>query len=114
MATATAIKRKVMPATAKVRREAAVRLEHVHRVAVLFKQASDPTRLQVITMLSRGERHVGSLCAALSQNPPAVIHHLALLRHGGIIIPRRSGQNNFYRLTDTGRQLAQLVEAVGG
>ena len=114
MATATAIKRKVMPAPAKVRRESAVRREHVQRVAVLLKQASDPTRLQVITLLSRGERYVGSLCAALSQNPPTVSHHLALLRHGGIIISRRSGANNFYRLTDTGRQLAQIVEAVGG
>ena len=32
---------------------------------------------------------IGALCAQLSQSQPAVSHHLALLRHGGIIAPRR-------------------------
>ena len=64
----------------------------VNRAAVRLKQVSDPTRLQVILMLSEGERHVGGLCGELSQSQPAVSHHLALLRHGGIIAPRRGGR----------------------
>ena len=40
--------------------------------------------------------------AQFSQSQPAVSHHLALLRHGGIIAPRRQGKNNFYSLTETG------------
>jgi hypothetical protein len=35
---------------------------------------------------------------------------LALLRHGGIIAPRRQGKNNFYSLTDTGGDLASVVK----
>ena len=46
----------------------------------------------------------------LSQSQPAVSHHLALLRHGGIIAPRRQGKNNFYSLTDTGADLAHVVK----
>ena len=46
----------------------------------------------------------------LSQSQPAVSHHLALLRHGGIIAPRRQGKNNFYSLTDTGTDLARVVK----
>ena len=43
---------------------------------------------------------------------PAVSHHLALLRHGGIIAPRRQGKNNFYALTEAGDHLAQVVQGV--
>ena len=61
-------------------------------------------------MLSEGEQHVGALCETLNQSQPAVSHHLALLRHGGIIAPRRQGKNNFYSLTDTGEGLAKIVK----
>jgi len=43
-----------------------------------------------------------------------VSHHLALLRHGGIITLRRRGQNNYYRLTNAGERLSQVVESVSG
>src|SRR6185312_7586194 len=88
------------------------RLKQVQRAAALLKQVSDATRLQVILMLSEGERHVGALSAELSQSQPAVSHHLALLRHGGIIAPRRQGKNNFYGLTETGAELAKVVKNV--
>ena len=71
------------------------------------KQVSDPTRLQVLMLLSERERNVTELCSDLgTQSQPAVSHHLALLRHGRLIEPRRSGKHNFYALTDAGRQLA--------
>src|SRR4051812_20026531 len=94
----------------KAKSEAEKAFKRAQRAANLLKQVSDPTRLQVITMLSEGERHAGSLCGALSQSQPAVSHHLALLRHGRIVEPRRQGKNNFYRLTDTGEQLARIVK----
>jgi DNA-binding transcriptional ArsR family regulator len=85
----------------------------IRRVAELLKQVSDPTRLQVLTLLSEKERNVTELCAELgTQSQPAVSHHLALLRHGRLIEPRRSGKHNFYALTDAGRQLAHVVNSV--
>ena len=85
----------------------------VRRVAELLKQVSDPTRLQVLMLLSEKERNVTELCADLgTQSQPAVSHHLALLRHGRLIEPRRAGKHNFYALTDAGRQLAQVVNSV--
>jgi DNA-binding transcriptional ArsR family regulator len=84
------------------------------RAAALLKQVSDPTRLQVILMLSDSEQNVGEMCAELNQSQPAVSHHLALLRHGGIISPRRQGKNNFYSLTDLGEDLAKVVKGVMG
>src|SRR3954467_14660236 len=90
------------------------RLKQAQKAAMLLKQVSDPTRLQVILMLSEGERHVGSLSGDLNQSQPAVSHHLALLRHGGIIAPRRQGKNNFYGLTETGEELATVVKGLLG
>ena len=85
----------------------------IRRVAELLKQVSDPTRLQVLILLSEKERNVTELCSDLgTQSQPAVSHHLALLRHGRLIEPRRSGKHNFYALTDAGRQLAQVVNSV--
>jgi DNA-binding transcriptional ArsR family regulator len=85
----------------------------VRRVAELLKQVSDPTRLQVLMLLSEKERNVTELCADLgTQSQPAVSHHLALLRHGRLIEPRRSGKHNFYALTEAGRELAQVVNSV--
>ncbi len=94
---------------ARTVRGAEQRFQRARRASILLKHVSDPTRLQVILILSEGERHVGALCAQLSQSQPAVSHHLALLRHGGIIAPRRQGKNNFYSLTETGSDLARVV-----
>jgi DNA-binding transcriptional ArsR family regulator len=101
-------------AKAAAAKETAARLKQAQRASMLLKHVSDPTRLQVIMTLSEGERHVGALCAQLNQSQPAVSHHLALLRHGGIIIPRRQGKNNFYGLTDTGSDLAKVVKSLMG
>ncbi len=85
----------------------------IRRVADLLKQVSDPTRLQVLMLLSEKERNVSELCADLgTQSQPAVSHHLALLRHGRLIEPRRSGKHNFYGLTEAGRELAEVVNTI--
>lgn len=85
----------------------------IRRVADLLKQVSDPTRLQVLMLLNEKERNVSELCADLgTQSQPAVSHHLALLRHGRLIEPRRAGKHNFYGLTEAGRELAAIVNTV--
>lgn len=87
----------------------------IRRVADLLKQVSDPTRLQVLMLLNEKERNVSELCTDLgTQSQPAVSHHLALLRHGRLIEPRRSGKHNFYGLTEAGRELAQVVNSIVG
>jgi DNA-binding transcriptional ArsR family regulator len=84
------------------------------QAANLLKQVSDPTRLQVITLLSEHEHNVGGLCDKLNISQPALSHHLALLRHGGIVERRRLGQNNFYTLTGTGDRLSKIAKGVIG
>lgn len=94
---------------------AARQLAEIRRVADLLKQVSDPTRLQVLLLLNEKERNVTELCADLgTQSQPAVSHHLALLRHGRLIEPRRAGKHNYYALTEAGRDLAKVVDGIVG
>jgi len=97
----------------KVKNESLLRTKTIQRAAILLKQVSDPTRLQVVTILSEGERHAGGLCGQFNMSQPAVSHHLALLRHGGIVDCRRRGKNNVYSLTDTGYRLSKIVKSMG-
>lgn len=82
----------------------------IRLAADLLKQASDPTRVQVLLSLSEKDRNVTELCADIGmQSPPAVSHHVALLRHGRLIEQRRSGKHVRYGLTDIGSKLVALV-----
>jgi len=61
----------------------------------LLRLIADPTRLRILSMLSENEMNVGAICGVLGQNQPAISHHLALLRVGGLVEARREGKNNF-------------------
>ena len=100
--------------SAKAKTDAALRLKRAQQAATQLKQVSDPTRLHIILLLAQGEKHVGGICKAVKQSQPATSHHLALLRHGGIIAPRRQGKNNIYALTEAGERLASVVKGVAG
>jgi len=112
MATVTHGATKAAPKASKAQKENDLRLKQAQRAAILLKQVSDATRLQVILMLAEGEKHVGAICEQLNMSQPAVSHHLALLRHGRIIAPRRQGKNNFYGLTEVGDELARVVQDI--
>jgi ArsR family transcriptional regulator, zinc-responsive transcriptional repressor len=79
---------------------------------MFLKQASDPTRLQILQFLAQGEWNVSALCEAFKMSQPAVSHHLALLRHGGLIALRRQGKNNFYALTEADSEMTKIVRGM--
>ena len=65
----------------------------------LFKLLADETRVRILYFLmQQDEINVRTLCELLGQSQPAVSHHLALLRNAGILLCRRDGKHNFYRL----------------
>jgi len=98
--------------TALTQKETLLRTKTIQRAAILLKQVSDPTRLQVVTLLSEREHNVGGLCEQFNMTQPAVSHHLAMLRHGGIIQRHRQGKNSVYTLTDTGYRLSKIVKGM--
>src|SRR5215211_4334655 len=64
----------------------------------LFRLLSDKTRLNILLLLSKGERNVTSLCEELNLPQPTVSHHLGLLRMSNLIGNRRNGKQVFYGL----------------
>jgi DNA-binding transcriptional ArsR family regulator len=67
-------------------------------VAELFAAFGDTSRVRLLSVLARGERHVGALAAAAGLTDSAVSHHLRALRHLRLVETRKSGRQVFYRL----------------
>jgi len=67
-------------------------------LVALFRLLSDKTRLNILMLLTRGERNVTSLCEELRLPQPTVSHHLGLLRMSNLITNRRDGKQVFYEL----------------
>jgi DNA-binding transcriptional ArsR family regulator len=74
------------------------REEDLEQLSTLLRLLSDKTRLNILLMLSGGERNVTSLCDALKLPQPTVSHHLGLLRMSNVITGRRDGKQVFYGL----------------
>ena len=68
-------------------------------LAEVYKAGSEPIRLQILAMLAHGELCVCHLHGALALPQPTVSRHLAILRHAGLVRPRRDGAWVHYALT---------------
>lgn len=65
----------------------------------VFKALGDPTRLRIVRMLaSNGETCVCRMVDELGMNQPAISHHMAKLKHAGLVHARREGQWIHYSL----------------
>jgi DNA-binding transcriptional ArsR family regulator len=62
----------------------------------------DPTRQQIVVLLSRARLNVGELAARFQLSRPAVSHHLKVLADAGLLVQEREGRERVYRL-DAGR-----------
>ncbi len=82
--------------------------------AEIFKQLSDPTRLQIFWLLCHQEECVINIAALLDMSSPAVSHHLRSLYESGLITSRRDGKEVYYKAaeTETCELLHESVEQV--
>ncbi|MDN5294268.1 MAG: ArsR family transcriptional regulator, lead/cadmium/zinc/bismuth-responsive transcriptional [Eubacteriales bacterium] len=74
--------------------------EEVENLAALFKAMGDPTRLQIIDVLSHGELCVCDIAALLGKTVSAVSHQLRYLRTMKLVRYRREGKIVYYSLDD--------------
>ena len=63
-----------------------------------FHAIADPTRRQLLTILRSGERSASELAAPFKQSRSAVSQHLATLAQAGLVVRRRDGRRQVYRL----------------
>jgi DNA-binding transcriptional ArsR family regulator len=71
---------------------------HINEV---FKALSDPTRREILRLLSRGEMTAGELAEQFDMTKPSVSHHFAVLKAADLIDSRRDGKQVYYFLNTT-------------
>ena len=63
---------------------------------------ADPTRRQIVEMLSRGERASGDIAARFEISAPAISQHLKVLREARLVQVRVEAQRRLYAIDPDG------------
>jgi DNA-binding transcriptional ArsR family regulator len=81
----------------------------------VFKALSDPTRREILRILSHGERTAGELAEPFDMTKPSMSHHFAVLKEADLVRSRRDGQQIYYSLNTTVLQdvLARIWDLFG-
>ncbi len=89
-------------------------IDDFQKIAEIFKQLGDTTRIRIFFLLCHCEECVINISAMLDMSSPAVSHHLRPLRNSGLITSRREGKEVYYRAADTPQShlLHQMIEQV--
>lgn len=66
--------------------------------AKIFKALSDPNRLQIINILSYGEKCACRLLEYFDFTQPTLSHHMKVLMECGLVNSRKEGTWNYYSL----------------
>jgi DNA-binding transcriptional ArsR family regulator len=68
------------------------------REAAICKAFANPTRLQLVAMLERGDRWSAELQAGLGISKANLSQHLGVLKSAGVVGTRRDGKQLYCRL----------------
>jgi len=82
---------------------------------IVFKALSDPTRREILRLLSQGEKTAGELASKFDMTKPSMSHHFAVLKDAELVSSRRDGQQIWYSLNTTVAQdaIAWVMDLVG-
>jgi DNA-binding transcriptional ArsR family regulator len=79
----------------------------------VYEALADPTRREIVGMLSAGERSAGDLAARFEMAGPSVSRHLKVLRESGLIAYRQQATSRVYRLEpERLEEVRQWMDAV--
>ena len=80
--------------------------ESFQAVAGLCRLLSDANRVRIFWLLCHCEACGTELAGIVEMTPPAVAHHLRLLRSSHLLVSRREGKEVYYRAADTAQAQA--------
>ena len=63
-----------------------------------FKALSDPTRQEILQMLTKGRMSAGDIGAPFDMTGATVSHHLSILKQAGLVEDFREGKYIYYEL----------------
>src|SRR5438270_10234012 len=66
-----------------------------------YRALADPHRRTILHILRHGERTAGDLASATGLRPPALTHHLTVLKLADLVRVERRGQYQVYSLNTT-------------
>lgn len=82
-------------------------------VAVICKALSDSNRLQIIQMLSGGEKCGCKLLEAFEITQPTLSHHMKILCECGLVNDRKEGKWHYYSINcETLNEFRQFIETM--
>jgi ArsR family transcriptional regulator len=88
-------------------------LPAITRAAQVFHALSDETRLEIVRLLSHGERCVCELQQVLEAAQSRLSFHLKTLKDAGLVSDRRDGRWVYYALNrDALDEIAEFAAAV--
>ncbi len=76
----------------------------------MLKALSDPKRLRIVDLLSRGEQCAYRLLEEFSVTQPTLSHDMKVLTEAGIVKSRKEGKNTYYTLCS--KTLTNLLETM--
>ena len=87
---------------------------HFQRIADIFRQLGDPSRIRIFWLLCHCEECVVNIADMVDMSSPAVSHHLRVLNDIGLLDSRRDGREVYYRAADApqSRLLHEMIEQV--
>jgi DNA-binding transcriptional ArsR family regulator len=69
-----------------------------HRLSQVLRALSDPTRQEIVQLLSADEWTVTDLIPILDISQPSITQHIGVLREAGLVRERRAGRYKFLSL----------------
>lgn len=86
---------------------------HTVDVALICKALGDSNRLQIVQMLSEGEKCGCKLLEAFEITQPTLSHHMRILTECGLVIARKEGKWSHYSLNcETLKEYKQFIEGL--
>ncbi len=74
--------------------------EAYEKNALIYKILANSKRLEILNILKLNETSVENLIKITKLPKANLSQHLALMRHNGLIVPRREGLNVYYKIVD--------------
>ena len=74
--------------------------EAYQKNALIYKILANSKRLEILNILKKNETSVEHLLKITKLPKANLSQHLALMRHNGLVIPRREGLNIYYTIVD--------------
>lgn len=79
-------------------------------MAETLKVLAHPVRLQIVALLGKEKRSVGSIAATVDRKPAIVSQQLGLMKRRNVLACTRRGRRVFYRIHDS--NIAQLLDCI--